>query len=248
MGQKPSILKSGAHPAEVYSELWRTIQSGHTYRGRFQNRRKNGEIYVEEKAIAPLRNEDGEITHFISTGKDVSDQEAITARLTHAEKLEAVGQMAGGVAHDFNNLLTAISGYAELLAADMDPDADAEALEHVQKILDGTQMGGSLTQQLVGFGRRKIAQAEPVSLNSVIERLTAFLRRVIPADISVHLELEPSSGRAWLDPIRAEQLLLTGTTLRGEDLRDDLPVEFSGVRLLRLPGNRLLLLRVIEDG
>ncbi len=207
-GQQPSILKSGVHGQEVYSELWRTIQAGHTYRGRFRNRRKNGELYSEEKTIAPLRSEAGEITHFISTGKDVSDQEALSERLAQAEKLEAVGQMAGGVAHDFNNLLTAISGYAELLASDLPAGADSEAMGHIQKILDGTQMGGSLTRQLLGFGRRKIAQAEAVSLNHVIERLTEFLSRVIPSDIRISLDLDPDAGRAWLDPIRAEQLLL----------------------------------------
>jgi PAS domain S-box-containing protein len=207
-GQRPSILKSGAHGPEVYSELWRTIRAGHTYRGRFRNRRKNGELFSEDKTIAPLRNEAGEITHFISTGKDISDQEALGERLAQAEKLEAVGQMAGGVAHDFNNLLTAISGYAELLAADLDAEADSEAMDYIQKILDGAQMGGSLTRQLLGFGRRKIAHADAVSLNAVIERLTEFLRRVIPADIRISLDLAPEAGRTWLDPIRAEQLLL----------------------------------------
>jgi PAS domain S-box-containing protein len=207
-GARPSILKSGAHGPEVYSELWRTILAGHTYRGRFRNRKKNGDLYSEEKMIAPLRNEAGDITHFISTGKDVSDQEALDERLVQAEKLEAVGQMAGGVAHDFNNLLTAISGYAELLASDLDAGADSEAMGHIQKILDGAQMGGSLTRQLLGFGRRKIAQSEAVSLNAVIERLTEFLRRVIPADVRISLDLDPDAGRAWLDPIRAEQLLL----------------------------------------
>jgi PAS domain S-box-containing protein len=226
-GRTPSILKSGAHAPEVYSELWRTIRAGHTYRGRFQNRRKNGEIYTEEKTIAPLRNEKGQITHFISAGKDVSDKEALTARLSHAEKLEAVGQIAAGVAHDFNNLLTAISGYAELIAADLDPVTDTEALGHVQKILAGTQMGGSLTEQLVSLGRRKLARAEPVSLNSVIERLTAFLRRVIPGNITVTLDLDPEAGHAWLDPIRAEQLLLN-LALNARDAMPD-----GGVLTLR---------------
>jgi len=208
IGRTPRLLRSEEHTPEVYSEMWRTIKAGFTYRGRFRNRRKNGELYTEEKTIGPLRSESGEITHFVSTGKDVTEAEAISERLSQAEKLEAIGQMAGGVAHDFNNLLTAISGYAELLSTEIEEGPGPESAEHVRKILEGAHMGGALTRQLLGITTRQTVHSEPVNLNHVVERLTAFLRRVIPADIEVVRALDPEVGPVWLDPVQAEQMVL----------------------------------------
>ncbi len=81
--KKPAILKSGIQPAEFYERLWRTVKSGQPFRGTFINRRKNGNLYYEQKTITPILDEKGRITHFLSTGKDITDQIEIEDRLRH---------------------------------------------------------------------------------------------------------------------------------------------------------------------
>ncbi len=115
IGQTLGILKSDQQSGELYEEMWNTVLSGKVFNGTVINRKKNGETFVIEKAITPLRNRQGGITHFISTGRDITDQKKLESQIQQAQKMDAIGLLAGGVAHDFNNLLLVISAYAELL-------------------------------------------------------------------------------------------------------------------------------------
>jgi PAS domain S-box-containing protein len=192
---------------QPFQEAWDGVLKGRSFRGRVLSRRRDGSTATEDMAIMPLRDPDGDITHVVATSRDVTESDALAERLREAEKLKAVGQLAGGIAHDFNNLLTAISGYAELLDLDL-PDEDRDARGYVQEILKGSQMARQLTQQLLTFSRRDMAQERNVSLNDVIGRLVTFLRRVIPADVRVRQELDPQAGPVWIDAIHAEQIVL----------------------------------------
>jgi PAS domain S-box-containing protein len=192
---------------QPFGEAWTEVMGGQRYRGRVLSRRKDGTTAIDDMAMMPLRDPDGDVTHVVATSRDVAETDALAERLREAEKLKAVGQLAGGIAHDFNNLLTAISGYAELLELDL-PDEDRDARAYVQEILKGSQMARSLTQQLLTFSRRDMIQERNVSLNEVIERLVTFLRRVIPAVVRVRKELDPSAGPVWIDSVHAEQIVL----------------------------------------
>jgi PAS domain S-box-containing protein len=91
VGQTSRILKSGMHDAEFYRELWRTIVAGDVYRAVFVNRKKDGQLYYEEKTITPLRNERGEITHFVSAGRDITENKLAEEQLrTSREQLRAL--------------------------------------------------------------------------------------------------------------------------------------------------------------
>ncbi len=91
--KKPSILSSGIQPPEFYERLWRTIRLGEAFRGTFINRRKNGNLYYEQKTITPILNEKGEITHFLSTGKDITDQVEIEDRLRHLTHYDPITEL-----------------------------------------------------------------------------------------------------------------------------------------------------------
>jgi two-component system cell cycle sensor histidine kinase/response regulator CckA len=116
IGQTPRILKSGEQGPELYRELWETIGAGEIYRGVLVNRKKTGESFVVEKTITPVRNATGRVTHFISGDRDISERRRLETALFQAQKMDAIGLLAGGVAHDFNKLLMVISSYAELIA------------------------------------------------------------------------------------------------------------------------------------
>ena len=113
-GRTPRILKSGEQGPEIYQEMWNTILAGNVYRGILVNRKKNGELYYVEESICPVRDAVGQITHFISNGRDLTERLRLEAQLLQSQKMDAIGHLAGGVAHDFNNLLTIITSYAEL--------------------------------------------------------------------------------------------------------------------------------------
>jgi PAS domain S-box-containing protein len=121
LGQTPRVLKSGQQTPDLYKEMWETILSGNVFRCTMFNRKKNGEVFVAEKAITPLRDTDGKITHFISNDRDITEQRRLEDQLQQAHKMDAIGRLAGGVAHDFNNLLMVISSYAELMLDSLAP-------------------------------------------------------------------------------------------------------------------------------
>jgi PAS domain S-box-containing protein len=176
VGRKPSILKSGAQPPAFYRELWDTLLAGRVWYGELSNRRKDGSLYTEEMTITPVTDEAGRIAHFAAIKRDISDRLALESRLHGARRMEALGQLAGGVAHDFNNLLGVIRGSGELLLAQMPaPDPRREKLE---QILDASRRAANLTHQLLAFGRRQVLAPRVVDLNAVVAETEIYLPRV----------------------------------------------------------------------
>ncbi len=102
IGQNPRILKSGKHEAGFYKSLWETIRSGRVWSGRLSNRKKDGTIYEEEARISPIRNPSGEIVNFVAVKRDVTKERCLEIQLRQAQRMEAIGTLAGGIAHEIN--------------------------------------------------------------------------------------------------------------------------------------------------
>ena len=133
VGQSPRLLKSSQHDTLFYQSLWACITDGRVWTGEVVNRRRDGTLYTESQTITPVRDASGAITHFIAIKQDVSAQKLLEEQLRQAQKMEAVGRLAGGVAHDFNNLLTVIIGYASCLAAEARARSDPLAAGHLAR-------------------------------------------------------------------------------------------------------------------
>lgn len=102
VGKTPRILKSGTHSAELYQNLWSTIQQGKIWSGELCNKKKNGETYWEAASITPITNSKGEITHFLAIKEDITERRSLEAQLRQAQKLEGIGHLAAGIAHEIN--------------------------------------------------------------------------------------------------------------------------------------------------
>jgi len=185
VGQSTRLLKSGVQGAAVYAELWRTVLAGRVWRGELVNRRKDGSHYHEQMTIAPVRGPGGALEHFVAIKEDVSDRRLMEARLRDAQRLEAVGRLAGGVAHDFNNLLQAMLGLAELVRVRDDvAGAPREWIAEFEELL---HRGAQLTRQLLLFSRREEPHVERFDLNAVIEDTAKLLRRLVRENVEFRL-------------------------------------------------------------
>lgn len=206
LGQNPRVLKSGEIPPEGYAELWRTITSGKEWRGEFHNRKKNGELYWELASISPILDESGRITHFLAVKEDITERRRMEEEFRQAQKLEAVGRLAGGVAHDFNNILAAILMNLSLLKDENDlPQDVTEGLDELER---EANRAASLTRQLLVFSRRHVLDPKPLDLNDVIHNMSKMLRRLIGEDID--LVFQGQAEPLWIvaDAGMVDQVLL----------------------------------------
>lgn len=206
IGQTPRILKSGEQSPELYRELWGKILAGEVYRGVLVNRKKTGESFFVEKTITPVRDAAGCITHFISNDRDISERRRLEAALFQAQKMDAIGMLAGGVAHDFNNLLLVISSYAELMQDSIGPEHRLH--RNVQEILGASRRAADLTRQLLAFGRKQSQTLQILSLNTVLSEISRMLPRLIGEDVELTIAPQADLGKAKLDPVQLEQILM----------------------------------------
>jgi PAS domain S-box-containing protein len=206
LGQNPRLLKSGKQDRVFYQQLWTIILRGDIWHGELINRRKDGNLYTEEMTIAPVRDALGEVTHFIATKQDVTEHKRLEQQLIQAQKMEAVGRLAGGVAHDFNNLLTIINGYAALLSEQTSTEDPRRA--RLKEILMAGERAASLTRQLLAFSRRQVLEPRVLDLNSVIATIEKMLRRLIGEDVELVTTLRPDIGRVKVDPGQIEQVVM----------------------------------------
>jgi PAS domain S-box-containing protein len=205
-GHTPRIIKSDYHPPNFYRDIWRTITAGKVWEGRFHNQAKDGRHYIDEATIAPLRNEDGDITHFISIQREVTAQLEMEMQLRQAQKMESLGQLTGGIAHDFNNILTAIMGHASLAHETLPPQH--LALEDLKYIQENAERASNLTRQLLTFARRNHTEPKNVNINHLILNLDKMLRRLIGEDIEMSIFLAEDLGHIKIDPGQFEQVLV----------------------------------------
>jgi two-component system, cell cycle sensor histidine kinase and response regulator CckA len=138
--------------------------------------------------------------------EDISARKQLEQQLHHSQKMEAIGQLAGGVAHDFNNLLTVINGYAGFLLSDL-PGDDPRCAD-VEQIVQAATTAASLTRQLLAFSRRQVLKPTVLDINAAIAEVEKMLRRLIGDDIVYTTVLEPNLGRVYADEAQVQQILM----------------------------------------
>jgi PAS domain S-box-containing protein len=206
VGRNARILKSGEQDDAFYRELWETITAGRVWQGRFVNKKKDGSLYTEDATITPVRNQAGEIVNFVAVKHDVTWEIALEEQFRQAQKLEALGRLAGGVAHDFNNLLTVIHLSTRMLERYL--RSEDPLWEHVQRIRESGERAANLTKQLLSFSRREMIEPRVVNLNELVSRLADMLRRIIGEHIKLLTLLDDELWPVYVDPAQVDQVIM----------------------------------------
>jgi PAS domain S-box-containing protein len=154
----------------------------------------------------PVRDDQDRVIMFTGMATDVTEAKALEGQLLQAQKMEAVGRLAGGVAHDFNNLLMAITGYGELMRAKVLKDDPLYG--YLENILEAGDRAAALTQQLLTFSRQKIVHPQAVDLNRVVLDLEPMLRRLIGEDLDLEVVTDPRLGAVKADPGQLGQIIM----------------------------------------
>jgi two-component system, cell cycle sensor histidine kinase and response regulator CckA len=193
--------------------------------------RTHGGDYLvgEVRARAQLQGET--VVGLLGIVRDITERRALEAQLRQAQKMEAVGQVAGGVAHDFNNLLTAVLSSADLLRTAV--PADSPLLEDVETIADAATRGAELTRKLLSFSRHQPLQLGPVALGTAAADFIRLARRVVPESVRIVLRVEDDNATVRADPLALEQMLMNLVT----NARDAMP---GGGTILIEVGHRSL--------
>jgi PAS domain S-box-containing protein len=150
--------------------------------------------------------ETGQALCFAAIMRDVTERKRLEEQVLQSQKLDSIGQLAGGVAHDFNNLLTIISGYSELILGRCDPNDPV--CEPVEQIARAADRAAALTRQLLAFGSRQASEQKDIVLNDVVGNIEKMLRRLIGEDVDLVLSLDKDAGTLRADPGQIEQVIV----------------------------------------
>jgi len=169
IGRNPRLLKSGEQSREFYEQLWTTILAGREWRGEFHNRKKNGELFWEFSSISPVRDREGEVTHFVAVKEDVTERKQLEEE--RERLISELDAFAHTVAHDLKNPLSAVLGFAELLTAEDVALSRKDESESLLSIHQSAKKMHSIIEELLLLAgvRKTEVQARPIDMAAVVE-------------------------------------------------------------------------------
>ncbi len=188
------------------AEVRSLVTRGESWAGRMEGRRRDGGTFHVHMTVAPLRDRAGARVGSVGVAKDISREQELEAELAQAQRMEAIGRLAGGVAHDFNNILTVINGFSELALTEL-PKDDPVA-EDIAEISRAAERAASLTRALLAFSRRQVMRPQAVNLNEVVAGMTPMLGVLLGGTVEV--EVKPADKLGWVmaDRAQLEQVIL----------------------------------------
>lgn len=227
-----------------------------TWSDEYRVRQKDGKYAVVLDRGFVVRDDQGVPLRMIGSMMDLTTRRMLEEQLRQAQRMEAIGRLAGGVAHDFNNLLTVIEGFTAILVEELGADGDhGGSLVEIQK---AASRASALTRQLLAFSRRQVLQPRYVNVNDVVRGVGGMLRRLIPADI--RLDMEPSAGElpVYADIGQLEQVIVNLVINAREAMHQGGAVRVStdtvnvshadGSRPVAMKPGRYVCLSVEDDG
>ncbi|HVX67865.1 MAG TPA: PAS domain S-box protein [Bryobacteraceae bacterium] len=195
----------GPEQAEAHEQANRRALAGEDAEYEWCADGPNGNVWFQT-SLSPLRDASGAVNGIVGVARDITEHKNLEERLRQAQKMDAIGRLAGGMAHDFNNLLTVINGYSQMMLDDLDPHSPAQ--DYAREVLEAGNRAALLIGRLLAFSGRQIIQPEVLDINSVVTRLDPALRRFLGAATTLRTALDPRLGRVRADPSQIEHILM----------------------------------------
>jgi two-component system, cell cycle sensor histidine kinase and response regulator CckA len=167
---------------------------------------KDGRLLDMSLSASRYHDHEGNPAGMLVVLTDITQRKLLEEKLRHSAKMEAIGQLAGGLAHDFNNILTAVIGYTNLLTNELSDQQSYR--EKLLQITRAAEKASGLTRQLLAFSRKQVLDVVVLSLNEIIADIDRLLKRLIGEDIELTTILDESAGRVQVDPIQIQQILM----------------------------------------
>jgi len=205
IGHNPRILKSGLMKPDMYAQLWKTILSGKEWKGELCNKKKNGELFWEDVSISPIRDPEGNVTHFVAVKEDITLKKSLEDQLLRAQRLESIGTLAAGIAHDLNNVLAPILISVALLRERVQDDLSQDMLSTLDK---AAVRGKDIVSQVLLFARGK--ESEKIALNPshVLKEIGTIARETFPRNIEIVVEISQDISKVFADVTQLHQVLM----------------------------------------
>jgi hypothetical protein len=192
--ERRRLVEQDTYTDKVYDELEATWK------------KKDGSRIRVQLSVRASRDNDGRVAFYEAFVRDITTQRLLEAQLAQAQKMEAIGRLAGGVAHDFNNLLTVILSYSDLLLEDLPKDSSTR--DDIGQIRKAAQGASELTRQLLAFSRQQVLEPKVVDLNTAVTGIERLLGRVLREDIQLRCTLAADAGTVRVDPGQLEQVIM----------------------------------------
>jgi two-component system, cell cycle sensor histidine kinase and response regulator CckA len=206
VGQSVFELVHPEDAAQVLSSFGKLVQRPFSsISAQLRYRHKDGSWRWIE-ALGTNLLEDPSLRGVVINYRDVTEQRRLQEQLFQAQKMEAIGALAGGVAHDFNNLLTAILGYSDMILEKATPNTALH--RYSTQIKQAGERAASLTRQLLAFSRLQVMTPKVLDLNAVVSEMSRMLRRVLGEEIKLNVVTSPALGRVKVDPSQIEQVII----------------------------------------
>jgi two-component system, cell cycle sensor histidine kinase and response regulator CckA len=215
----PAAFSESIHPddRDAVRQTREIERAGGPFEHEYRIVRPDGEVrWIRDRGF-PVPATDGGVTQYVGVAEDVTDRRSLEEQLRHSQKMEAIGQLAGGVAHDFNNLLTAILGFSQFLRESL--EGDDEKIGDVDEIRRAAERAAMLTRQLLAFGRKQIFAVRVLHLGDVIAELTPMLRRLLGESIDLTTTID-NRGLVKADPGQLQQVLVNLAVNARDAMRD----------------------------
>lgn len=205
-GRNPrDLIRSGQHDSAYFQAMWSAILAGKVWAGEITNRRKDGSLFIEDMTITPVKDEQGEIRHFIAVKQDITDRKAIEQHLLRTQRMETIGRLASGVAHDLNNVLTPILMATPLFREEL---KSPDLLGIVDTVESSVKRGAGIIRQLLTFGRGLEGTRVPLQLGTLVEETIAILDKTFPKNITITRHFTPSLPAFLGDSTQIHQVLM----------------------------------------
>lgn len=223
LGNNCSFMQGELTDAETVRQMRIALDAGNAFSATLANYRRDGALFWNNLSLAPVLDASGALTHYVGVINDVTAQRQLEEQFRQAQKMEAIGQLSGGVAHDFNNLLTVIHGHLGLLEAT--GRIVPEIVDSIHEISQAATRAANLTRQLLTFSRKQVMQSRDLDLREVVDNMARMLTRIVGEHI--RMVVEKCDAPAW---VRADQGMMEQVLMNlSINARDAMP---DGGRLL----------------